>query len=65
MSLLYGENNMVNIKNLILLFFVVCSCAGPRFIILDYVPKATNSYDMTKIDTIKTPDGNMYKIWIK
>lgn len=51
------------IRYLCALFLILwIGCASSQYIVLDRVPK---DKIITKIDTIRTPDGNMYKIWFK
>lgn len=45
--------------------FVLSCASSTNFIILDRVPEATSSFEIIKVDTIKTHDGNMYKVWTK
>jgi len=42
-------------------------CCAPQYIILDRMPDNhfMNGCKIIKIDTIKTIDGNMYKVWYK
>jgi hypothetical protein len=44
------------------LFILSLVCTKYNYVMLDRIPQ---NREIAKIDTIKTPDGNMYKTWLK